>query len=506
MTPDPLPPPLDPWLLLHVIEESLDAILVVGARGDIVHANAAARALCGADLRPTLSALHAASMDLDGFWAELRTSGRASTELRIPQGSGAPRWAAVHGRAIGGHDVLFLRDVTERKALEEDLRGALRTESVGFLTASIVHDFNNLLTPMLCLSAVLASRLDGSAAGLAREISAAAERAAALVRRVLAFARRAPAPPQRVDLGEVISEMRGLIEHVLGERVQLSLSLAPDLGDVIVDREQLEHVLLNLAANARDAMPRGGQVTIGTASTVLSDGGAGALGRGGAVVALTVTDTGVGMSPQVRARLFDRYFTTKASGEGTGLGLATAHRFVTQSGGNISVWSEPGLGTSVLVTLPRAAAVDEASPSPAAADELPGGHGTILVVDDDSAVRRVARAVLEERGYDVIDARSGALALAEVERLPRPADLVLVNVVMPQMTGPELVDELAARGHPVKALYMSGHHDEVIEEHGVRVRDGALLRKAFTPAELARKVREALDAEQARPVKVARRG
>jgi signal transduction histidine kinase/CheY-like chemotaxis protein len=493
MTPDLTPPPLDPGTFRRIVEASTDGIVILGARGDLQYANAAARDLCGADPGAVLSSLRASGMDLAGFWAELRTSGRASVDVRLPHAGGKPRWAGLHGRFIGGRDVLFVRDVTERKNLEEELRCAMRTEAVGYLTASVVHDFNNLLTPILCLSSALAARLDGSAAGLAREIGAAAERAAGLVRRVLAFARQAPAPPRRVDVGEVVAELSELIEHVLGERIELSLSLAPGLGDVIVDREQLEQVLLNLAANARDAMPRGGRVTIGTASTVLSDRDAAPIGgQAGPFVALTVTDTGVGMSPQIRARLFDRYFTTKAAG--TGLGLATAHRFVTQSGGSISVWSEPGLGTSVIIYLPRVQSASEAALAPALSDEPPAGHGTILVVDDDDDVRRVTRSVLEERGYDVIDARSAELALAELDRHHRLPDLVLVDVVMPRMNGRELCDALAARGRPVKALYMSGHHDEVIEQHGVRPHEDPLLRKAFTPAELARKVREVLDA------------
>jgi CheY-like chemotaxis protein len=296
-----------------------------------------------------------------------------------------------------------------------------------------------------------------------------------------------------VSLGDVVEELRALIGLVLGVEIDLVLSLDPDLGDAIVDREQLEQVLLNLAANARDAMPRGGRLTIGTANVTLGEPEACPLGcSAGEYVVLTVTDTGVGMSSHVRERLFERFFTTKAPGQGTGLGLATAHRFVAQSGGAISVWSEPGAGTSVVAYLPRAMpSYAPRAPSPSSV-EPPSGAGTILVVDDDEQVRRVARGVLEERGYDVLDAACGDRALEQVARHHRRVDLVLTDVVLGRMSGRELIDRLK-RSHPsLKALFMSGHGDDVIQQHGVTLGRDALLRKAFTPLDLARKVREAL--------------
>jgi CheY-like chemotaxis protein len=216
----------------------------------------------------------------------------------------------------------------------------------------------------------------------------------------------------------------------------------------------------------------------------------------GEYVTLSVSDTGVGMSEQVREHLFERFFTTKAHGEGTGLGLATAHRFVTESGGAITVSSELGLGTSVVTYLPRAVSAARVEALPRPLEEAPRGSGTILVVDDDDLVRRATRSVLEECGYEVFDARSGDVAVAELERRQRAVDLVLVDVVAPPMGGRELVDQLEAQGLPVKVLFMSGHDDAVIEQHGVSLRRDAILRKAFTPSDLAHKVREVLEGRE----------
>jgi signal transduction histidine kinase len=482
MRPEPMPLPFDAAFCLQVLEASSEGIVVVGARGDLA-ANPAARELCGADIERVLAQARAGRAGQVG----------GAVEVRVHDAHGRARWIAVEARSVEHLEVFFLRDVTRRRALEDELKQSMKTESIGFVTASVVHDFNNLLTPILCLSSALAEQLDGSPRGLAQQIRAAAERAAGLVRRLLAFARRTPGPPERVNLGDLVIEMWALVANVLGEEIELSVSIDPALGDTIVDREGLEHVLLNLVANARAAMPRGGGATIATANAALGERDAAAYGCApGDYVTLSVSDTGVGMSAQVREHLFERFFTTKAPGEGTGLGLATAHRFVTESGGAITVSSEPGLGTSVVAYLPRAASAVRAPALSRLVEEAPHGTGTILVVDDDDLVRRVTRSVLEDCGYEVVDARSGDVAVAELERRQGAVDLVLVDVVAPPMGGRDLVDQLEALG-PVKVLFMSGHDDAVIEQHGVSLRRDALLRKAFTPSDLARKVREVLD-------------
>jgi two-component system cell cycle sensor histidine kinase/response regulator CckA len=449
-------------------EDAIDPTFILDGSGRILEKNRAARGLGDIDAEDLC---------------------RRSV-LTVPQRRGAsPATFEVHVRAADGYSLVVLRDVTEKAAMEHELRELRRVESLGYMMATAVHDFNNLLTPIVCAGALLTRELAEDAPGfsLAHEIQGAAERAAGLVRQVLAFMRREPRPPERVDLSSAVSETKALLERVLGEGVALELALDDAIPDTIVDREQLGHVLLNLAANARDAMPRGGRLTIATARVPM-DGS-----HGGAFVSLIVTDTGVGMPPDVRERVFERFFTTKNEGHGTGLGLAAAHRFVTKSGGCITVRSEPGRGTTVSIFLPCApeATESEGEPAPRESQKVPRGSETILVVEDDDPVRRVVCAVLEAQGYRVLDA-PGADAARRVLG-ESTVDLLLVDVVLPGTSGASFVEELATAPRAPKVLFMSGHSEKTLEAYGV---DGArypLLRKAFTPADLARAVRDALD-------------
>jgi nitrogen-specific signal transduction histidine kinase/ActR/RegA family two-component response regulator len=387
-----------------------------------------------------------------------------------------------------------LEDLREQKRqLEEELDRLKRVESLGYLTASVIHDFNNLLTPLVCLSAMLTRELDkGSAAReMAAEMRETSERAAGLVRQMLSFVRRAPEAPRRLALGAVVTELRRLLERVVGEDVELVLAVDEDAGDVLVNREQLEQVLLNLAVNARDAMPRGGRLFVSTTPVTLAGLEESEPRQSGAYVALRVSDTGIGMSAEVRERLFERFFTTKPYGEGSGLGLAAAHRFAKGSGGFISVRSGEGAGTTVTLCLPRVEASAATTPPPSY-DLLPRGAETILVVEDDGAVRSCVCAVLEAQGYRVLVAASGAEALEIAERQGHAIDLLLTDVIMPKMSGREVADALEAAGHTMRVLFMSGHTDAAIRERGVDPNADPFLRKAFAPSALITKVRDTL--------------
>ncbi|HEX3344182.1 MAG TPA: ATP-binding protein, partial [Polyangiaceae bacterium] len=382
-----------------------------------------------------------------------------------------------------------------RKA-EEELRHLRRVDSLGYLTASVVHDFNNVLTAIVCATSLLVGDVAGQErpSALAREIRGAAERATGLIRQMLSLLRRQPAKPARVNLSDVAEETRPLMELVLGPGVELAMELDPALGDALVEREQLDHVLLNLAANARDAMPRGGKVTVTTANVPFGDEGPAVAHCTHALsyVALTVTDTGEGMPPEVREHVFERFYSTKPDGRGAGLGLATAYRFVKRNGGCISVRSAPGQGTAIVMYLPRVPAPSQTLSPPREEPSADGGSETVLVIDADDPVRGAIRAVLRELGYVVLDAPTGELGLRQAEASPAPVALVLADLRTPGLPGPEVVARLRASGHSPRLLWMSGDTDREIAQHGVK--NEPLLRKAFSPSQLARRVRDVLDA------------
>jgi two-component system cell cycle sensor histidine kinase/response regulator CckA len=485
-----------PELFRSLFEEASDATVITDAGGQVLQRNRAARELNAADMDRLFPRADATDSELAPFWQELRARGQASTDLRLGATGQAVRHLMVEGSAHGELFVVVLRDVTERRALEAELRHLRRVESFGYLTASLVHDFNNLLTPIVFLSAALVEEVaEGSAAAtLAEELEVVAKRAVSLVRKMRSFVRRETCAPTPVNLSAAITEMQPLLAGVAGEGIEIVLALDDALEATTIDCEQLEHVLLNIVANARDAMPSGGRLTVSTSNVEIDEVVCQALGcpAAGAYVALSVTDEGVGMPSHVRERIFERFFTTKAADSGTGLGLATAHTFVLQSGGGIAVRSQPGEGTTVTIYLPRAAAPAPQSGRPRRiGTPLPRGNETILIVENDVHVRGVMRVILEEQGYFVLEAASGDEAL-EVAASHAEIDLFLVDLVMPRMNGRELVARLRAMGHTVNVLFTSGHTDRVIAEHGLRECE-ALLRKAFSPAELAHGVRGALD-------------
>ncbi len=415
-------------------------------------------------------------------------------------------------RTFAEDDVSFLQGVanavgtlTQRagarealRAAEEQLRQAQKMEAIGRLAGGVAHDFNNLLTVIGGRSALLLMRLDGADPSRrdVELIKKTADRAATLTRQLLAFSRKQILQPKVLDLNAVVAGMEPLLRRLISEDIALATRRAPDLGRVKADPGQIEQVILNLAVNARDAMPRGGQLTLETRNVVLDD----TYARGHPDVApgphamLAVTDTGVGMSAETRARLFEPFFTTKRPGEGTGLGLATVYGIVKQSGGNVGVYSELGFGTSFKIYLPL---VEETA---AAADALPGapapvrGSEMVLIVEDEEDLRTLAREILEAHGYSVMEAATPEAALRAVAERPDGIDLLVTDVVLPQMSGRELADRLLAGRPGLRVLFMSGYTDDAIVRHGVLELDMPFLAKPFTPENLARRVREALDA------------
>ncbi len=388
--------------------------------------------------------------------------------------------------------------IAVRKRAEEQFLQAQKMEAVGRLAGGIAHDFNNLLTIISGYSQVLSERVatDPTLRGYVTEISKAADRAAALTRQLLAFSRQQVLAPQVLDLNAVVTNIEKMLRRTIGEDIDLTAIPGPGLGMVKADPVQIEQVIMNLVVNARDAMPKGGRLTIETANVELDE----AYARNhvavtpGQYVMLAVSDTGQGMDAQTQARIFEPFFTTKEKGKGTGLGLATVYGIVKQSGGNIWVYSEPGQGAAFKVYLPRVQeAVTGAEPAPAHAAH-PRGTETVLLVEDEVSLRSMIRGVLESNGYRVLDARNGEDALVVSQQHRGPIHLLLTDVVMPQMGGRDLADHLAPLYREMKVLYMSGYTDDAIVHHGVLNPGTAFLQKPFTPAALARKVREVLDA------------
>jgi two-component system cell cycle sensor histidine kinase/response regulator CckA len=421
-----------------------------------------------------------------------------SLEYRCEQG-GTPRWFALYVTPLGeeaGGAVVAQLDITERKAVEEQLRQVQRLDAMGRLAGGVAHDFNNILTVINGFSELLLSQLpaDDPRRACAEEILKAGERAAGVASQLLAFSRRQLVSPQVLDLNAVVRDTETMLRRLIGEDIVLLTRLDPTCGPVRADPGQLQQVLVNLAVNARDAMPRGGELFLQTQRVQLGAQAAAAAGLPGAgtYIALLVRDTGCGMDEATQARIFEPFFTTKASGRGTGLGLSTVYGIVKQSHGAISVRSQSGRGTTFTIYLPEVAERPaEAAPGGPAPPLAPGSE-TILLVEDEAQVRALARASLVAAGYTVLEARDGTEALALSARHPGPLHLLLTDVVMPGMSGSELARTLQARHPGLRVLYMSGYPDEALARHGVAA-PHALLPKPFTPERLRAQVRRILD-------------
>ncbi len=395
-------------------------------------------------------------------------------------------------------------DITERKRaeanhqlLEEQLRVSQKMEAIGSLAGGVAHDFNNLLTVILSYTgfAMEGVREGDPTKGDLLEVKKAGEQAAALTRQLLAFSRKQILQPVLVDLNQIAAGTERMLRRILGEDIDLVQVLAPDLGLVKADPGQIEQVLMNLVVNARDAMPEGGKLTIETSNAEIDEEYAArhVAVTPGPYVQVAVTDTGSGMDAQTRARLFEPFFTTKEKGKGTGLGLSTVYGIVKQSGGNIWVYSEPGRGTTFKIYLPRDASVTAPAVKPTAVHRPATGTETILLVEDEEALRKVARRALVEAGYTVLAAANGDEAIRACVEHVGDIQLLLTDVVMPGMSGKTLAQSLSKTQPALKILYMSGYTDNAIVRHGVLDAGTHFLGKPFTAGELLRKVRDVMD-------------
>ena len=439
-----------------------------------------------------------------GELAEQFPTGQFTIEYRFRHKDGSYRWILDEGRVrhdATGHAVEVVGawiDITERKRLETQLRQAQKMEAIGQLAGGVAHDFNNVLTAIAGNAELLQ---EGFADGdpkreTVEEIRSAASRAESLTRQLLAFSRQQILQPRVLEVNRAVAGMEKMLRRLIGEDIDLVSVLPREVGHVVADPSQIEQVILNLAVNARDAMPTGGRLTIETANVEFDAAYARAHAPAvpGRFVMIGVSDSGAGMTPEVQARVFEPFFTTKAPGKGTGLGLATVYGIVKQSGGFIWVYSEPGQGTAFKIYLPRAADDLRPAATPAAVHEARGGDEVILLVEDEAAVRRVALHALQRYGYTVLEAALPSEALTICREHTGKIDLVVTDVVMPGMSGPDLAQQLLALRPGLKVLLSSGYPGEAIAHRGELFSGLAFLPKPFTPLGLARKVREVLDA------------
>jgi two-component system cell cycle sensor histidine kinase/response regulator CckA len=426
-------------------------------------------------------------LPMSGNALHLRRDGSA---INIEYNSRAITFAGRRAR------MAVLRDVTRQRLLEEQLRQAQKMEAIGRLAGGVAHDFNNLLTVILNYTDLALGDIDQGGARRVdlEEIRRAGTRAAELTRQLLMFSRQQVLEPRVLDLNEVLARMDKMLRRIVGEDIELETCPAPGLDRVRADPGSVEQLIMNLVVNARDAMPTGGRLVLETANVVLTEEDARIhLGiEPGPHVMLAVTDTGVGMDESTRARIFEPFFTTKDQGKGTGLGLSTVFGVVEQSGGSISVASQPGLGSTFRIHLPRAA--------PAATEERGAGQSlrvngseVILLVEDEAQVRAVTSRILREHGYRVIETRDAREALAVSDAHAGSIDLLLSDVVMPQMSGTELARRVSPRRPAMKILFVSGYTDDAAMRHGVLASGVAFLQKPLTIESLTRKVREVLD-------------
>ena len=475
-------------LLSAIFEDSVVPKLIADDTRRLVDVNAAAAELLGVSREVALGLQLDELMPeepIARLWPRFLRQGTMVAEVTLQRPGGGQRrieFVATANVRPGRH-ISVIRDLSHQKALEEQLRQAQKMEAVGRLAGGIAHDFNNLLTAISGYSEFLIAGLDDERQRRhADEIRKAAARAASLTGQLLAFSRRQVLQPRVLDLNAVVSDMDMMLRRLIGEDVELVALLDPDLGAVQADPTQIEQVIVNLVVNARDAMPHGGSLTIETANVETDNG---------AAVELRISDTGSGMTDAEREQLFDPFFTTKVGG--TGLGLATVYGIVEQSGGTIEVNSALGMGSSFRICLPRTSTPAEPS-VPAPILNVPEhGSETILLVEDETVVRQLVAEILETSGYAVLVAGDGPSALELLRRHNDPIDLLLTDVVMPGMSGPEVAQAVTSMRPGTQVLYMSGYTDSAIGHHGVLEPGIAFLQKPFSANDLTRKVRSLLD-------------
>ncbi|MFO0604805.1 MAG: PAS domain-containing protein [Polyangiales bacterium] len=488
-------------LLRAVVEGTTDAVFVKDLQGRYRLLNDAAARVFGRAPDEVLG------RDDRALWDEPNVSTILEHDGRVLR-SGAPstleetltvdgrrrvfltsKYPRRDARGVVAGVIGIARDITERLVLEERVRQSQKMEAIGRLAGGVAHDFNNVLTVINASAELLCAGGEGEAE---REenveaIRDAGRRAAALTAQLLAFSRKAVVTPRTIDLNQAVLSAERLLQRILGEDITLSSTLSPTPCVVEVDPSQLDQVLMNLGVNARDAMPRGGTLALSTAAATVESGE-----HAGRWAELRVADSGAGMDGATRAHIFEPFFTTKGVGKGTGLGLSVVDGIVAQAGGHIEVESEVGVGTTFLVRLPIVARRD-ASERPRPAQRGAGGRETVLVAEDDDGVRRLVRSSLESLGYRVLAARDGESALAAARSHDGPIHLLVTDVVMPHVSGREVVDRLRATRPPIRVLFLSGYADDAMVRHGVAAGDEPFLAKPFTTQQLARAVRGALD-------------
>lgn len=423
------------------------------------------------------------------------------TALLTKKGEEIPVSQVIVAHKTAAGEVRFLstimRDISDRMRLEQQLHQAQKMEAFGQLSGGVSHDFNNLLTVIMgyCECLEEDASLKSDSRDMIQQIYRAGGRAAALTRQLLAFSRQQVFQAKVLNLNEIVTDTGKMLGRLIGEDLALATTLSPTLWPVKVDAGQMEQVLMNLAVNARDAMPQGGRLTIETANVELDESYSEEYldVTPGRYVVMAVSDTGCGMDQKTKARIFEPFFTTKAPGKGTGLGLATVFGIVKQSGGHVTVYSEVGKGTTFRIYLPRVESTSESH-----SDEKPKlapakGSETILVVEDAEMVRNLACRILRNHGYTVLEAENGAMALQICKRHAGDIQLVLTDVVMPEMSGRQLAEHLRERRMSAKVLFMSGYTDDAVVRHGILEAEASFIQKPFTPSSLSQKVREVLD-------------
>ena len=495
-----------------LVEESWDAVALFAGDGTILYGSPATTRLLGYELtefvgRNAMELIHpddraGVLLRLQDAMAAPRAPVQVAARVRHKNGS----WRYLEGVFTNliddpsvGAIVNNYRDVTDRRILEEQVMMSQKMEAIGRLAGGVAHDFNNILTAIGGYSDLLLADLppDDRRRHDVEEIHQATQRAAALTQQLLAFSRRQVLQPKVINLNALVPDIEKMLRRLIGEDILFATVLHPRLGNVRADPGQLEQVIVNLAVNARDAMSDGGRLTIETRNVELDEAYTAEhpAVKPGRYVLLAVTDTGVGMDEETKARIFEPFFTTKVRGKGTGLGLATVYGIVQQTGGHIWPYSEPGRGTTMRVYLPRVDAPADPIEHPRdAAPETLRGSETILVVEDEAPVRAVTRQLLERNGYTVLEAPDGAAALALVDGAAggRHIDLLLTDVIMPGMSGRELAAQLNARRPNLRVLFMSGYTDDAVVRHGMLEPGLAYVEKPFRPMALLRKVRGVL--------------
>lgn len=496
-----------------ILEAAPIGIVLTARDGVILQANAAFCELLGRPIgaivgHTYLEFTHPNDREHDvGVVGELLRGerNRATFEKRYVHADGSIRSTIIHLSPVRDEQgnisnaIAVVEDISRRRLLEEQLLQAQKLEAVGKLAGGVAHDFNNLLTVILSQSEIVGRRMiDPSLKEALADVNDAAKRGAGLTRQLLAFARKQVVEPRNVDLNALLGDMTNLLRRLVTENVVLRFEPTPGLFPVRIDPSQFEQIVVNLAVNARDAMPAGGKLTIRTANVSVQPDELADVGPGDWAL-FAISDTGEGMDDEVRQRVFEPFFTTKERGRGTGLGLATVHGIVAQSNGRIAVTSERGRGTTFRVWLPRVFEQSAVAPIAAAAMRS-DASATVLVVEDERAVRRVACDVLQTRGYRVLEAADAEAALAIARDHDGAIDLVITDVIMPGKSGRELVDELLQRRPALHVLFTSGYTDDLIERHGVTAPAASFLQKPYAPTDLIEKVSQTLDVRSRREV------